>query len=155
MALNTFNAQSSLYVDEILVYGENDLYGAKVLETVWVSIDGVETKFYITQTGKVVGNEFVLNKGKGYVSLDHKESLASYYSRKWTKDRFTEGQFLRGSDYYSKNKTFYFESEDKVWSLQTGKVDTLKNRELDYGQLVELTTEAGTPFRKIVKENKK
>lgn len=155
MAFETFNAQSSLYVGQILVYGKGDLYGAKVINTVWVTVDGVETKFYITQSGKVVGNEFVLNKGKGYVTLDHKDSLASYYSQTWTPERFTEGQFLRGTDYYSKNKSFYFESESRVWSLQTGKVDTLKNRELDFGQLVELTTEGGSPFRKIVKENKK
>lgn len=129
-------------------------YGVQVIDYTYVNVDGVETKLFIVQTGRVSNDEWVPAKGTDNVFIYSEQVLKENYTQKWVKSRFKEGDFLisDGAD----RKVFYFESSDKVWRVDggwgTGSTHaTLASREISYGPLKLFTTANGSPFSNVIK----
>jgi hypothetical protein len=147
---------TSVSTGNVLVYtGYADRkYGVKVLDYVYVNVDGVETKLYVCQSGQVKDNEWVSNEGIDHLSIQSADNLKASYDEKWIKSPFKKGDFLisDGDD----KVVFYFESSDKVWRLSKGNWNngssyaSLASREANYGKLNLFTTTSGESFAKVV-----
>lgn len=144
---------TSVSTGNVLVYSTYR-YGVKVLDYTYTVVDGVETKLFITQSGRVVDNEWVPSKGAEYIGVQTEDALKASYTDKWTKSRFKKGDFLTSSR--DPQKVFFFESDDKVWRMDNGSWSngstyaTLKSRENEFGTLKVFTASNGDPFRKVV-----
>lgn len=147
---------TSVSMGNVLTYStfSGQLHGVKVLDYTYTIVDGVETKLFITQSGKIADNEWVPSKGTEYIAVQTEDALRASYTDKWTKSRFKKGDFLISSG--PTPRVFFFESDDKVWRMDNGSWEkgsthaTLKSRENEYGTLKVFTTANGHPFRKVV-----
>lgn len=130
-------------------------YGVQVIDYAYVNVDGVETKLFIVQQGKVSNDEWVPVEGADNVFIYSEQTLKGDYAQKWVKPRFKEGDFLVSSG--DEKKVFYFESSDKVWRVDNdswGNGSTyasLASRETGYGALKLFTTANGSPFSDVIK----
>ena len=115
MTTTTFSGDESIRTGDVLVYKKDSggFIGAEVINTVWVTVDGVERKYFVLQFGEVAGNAFV-KKGQ-FVSFLTREDVQSHgYKFKWKPDTgFRKGEFLLDQDLH----TYYVQDDGIVWKL--------------------------------------
>mgnify|MGYP001584064451 CR=1 FL=1 len=149
--------QKNFSVGTVIVYETSygTIYGLKVIDYVWVDVDGVESKFYAVLHGRVTDNKFVPSGSKAEdVTWTLDDQIVKHgYTHTWTPSpRFKEGDLLVSDN----GKVFYFESDLKVWSLSDGNTygsaySSLVNREKALGKFQIFKTASGEPFSKVVK----
>lgn len=130
-------------------------YGASVLDYTWITVDGVETKYWAIQFGKVEGEKFVAEKGDvHFLPKKHFKSLG--YDLEWTDGpEFNNGDFLVDQN----GQVYFYQNADQLWKLGKGEYTdgaqyaSLKhyrdNKKLTFKVF---TTANGTPFRETAAE---
>lgn len=132
---------ADLGYNKVIINGGSN-YAYKLMDYQWVTVGGVDVRYWIALPGSVKTGEFVPNGDAESVTLFTEKYIAESFNSLWKKDdRFQHGDFLVSKDH---THVFLYTKQggvEKVWRLDGAEAtfqSTLANREAEYGTLKKL-----------------